>query len=36
MDTSLLWHILLSRFSDKVRRTLDYNRVVHRRTEGRA
>ena len=31
MDTPLLWHIPLSHFSEKVRWTLDYKRVTHRR-----
>jgi glutathione S-transferase len=31
MDTPLLWHIPLSHFSEKVRWTLDYKRVAHRR-----
>jgi glutathione S-transferase len=31
MDTPLLWHIPLSHFSEKVRWTLDYKRIAHRR-----
>jgi glutathione S-transferase len=31
MDTPLLWHIPLSHFNEKVRWTLDYKRVAHRR-----
>jgi glutathione S-transferase len=31
MDTPLLWHIPLSHFSEKVRWTLDYKRISHRR-----
>jgi glutathione S-transferase len=31
MDTPLLWHIPLSHFSEKVRWTLDYKQVSHRR-----
>ncbi len=31
MDTPLLWHIPLSHFSDKVRWTLDYKGIAHRR-----
>jgi glutathione S-transferase len=31
MDTPLLWHIPLSHFSEKVRWTLDYKRIPHRR-----
>src|SRR5262245_52829694 len=31
MDAPLLWHIPLSHFSEKVRWTLDYKRVAHRR-----
>ena len=32
MDTPELWHIPLSHFSEKVRWTLDYKRIAHRRT----
>jgi glutathione S-transferase len=31
MDTPLLWHIPLSHFNEKVRWTLDYKRIPHRR-----
>jgi glutathione S-transferase len=31
MDTPLLWHIPLSHFSEKVRWTLDYKGIAHRR-----
>ena len=31
MDTPLLWHIPLSHFNEKVRWTLDYKRIAHRR-----
>jgi glutathione S-transferase len=31
MDTPLLWHIPLSHFSEKVRWTLDYKGITHRR-----
>jgi glutathione S-transferase len=31
MDPPLLWHIPLSHFSEKVRWTLDYKRIAHRR-----
>jgi glutathione S-transferase len=31
VDTPLLWHIPLSHFSEKVRWTLDYKRIVHGR-----
>jgi glutathione S-transferase len=31
MDTPLLWHIPFSHFSEKVRWTLDYKRIAHRR-----
>jgi glutathione S-transferase len=31
MDPLLLWHIPLSHFSEKVRWTLDYKRIAHRR-----
>jgi glutathione S-transferase len=31
MGTPLLWHIPLSHFSEKVRWTLDYKRIAHRR-----
>jgi glutathione S-transferase len=31
MDTPLLWHIPLSHFSEKVRWTLDYKQIAHRR-----
>ena len=31
MDTPLLWHIPLSHFSEKIRWTLDYKRIAHRR-----
>jgi glutathione S-transferase len=31
MDAPLLWHIPLSHFSEKVRWTLDYKRIPHRR-----
>src|SRR5213594_3266718 len=31
MDTQLLWHIPLSHFNEKVRWTLDYKRITHRR-----
>src|SRR5512144_977397 len=31
MDTPMLWHIPLSHFSEKVRWTLDYKRIAHRR-----
>ena len=31
MNTPLLWHIPLSHFSEKVRWTLDYKRIPHRR-----
>ena len=31
MDTPLLWHIPLSHFNEKVRWTLDYKRIGHRR-----
>jgi glutathione S-transferase len=31
MDVPLLWHIPLSHFNEKVRWTLDYKRVAHRR-----
>ena len=31
MDEPLLWHIPLSHFSEKVRWTLDYKRIAHRR-----
>ena len=31
MDTPLLWHIPISHFNEKVRWTLDYKRIAHRR-----
>ena len=31
MDTPLLWHIPFSHFNEKVRWTLDYKRIAHRR-----
>src|SRR5438094_4763157 len=31
MDTPLLWHIPLSHFNERVRWTLDYKRITHRR-----
>src|SRR6266851_3622524 len=31
MDTPLLWHIPISHFNEKVRWTLDYKRIPHRR-----
>src|SRR5258706_9988013 len=31
MDTPLLWHIPLSHFNEKVRWTLDYKCIAHRR-----
>ena len=31
METPLLWHIPLSHFNEKVRWTLDYKRIPHRR-----
>jgi hypothetical protein len=31
MDAPLLWRIPLSHFSEKVRWTLDYERIAHRR-----
>src|SRR3989442_1552242 len=31
MDTPLLWHIPLSHFNEKIRWTLDYKRIPHRR-----
>jgi glutathione S-transferase len=31
VDTPLLWHIPLSHFNEKVRWTLDYKRIAHRR-----
>jgi len=31
MDTPLLWHIPVSHFNEKVRWTLDYKRIAHRR-----
>jgi glutathione S-transferase len=31
MDTTLLWHIPLSHYSEKVRWALDYKGIAHRR-----